>query len=231
MNTGIQDAYNLAWKLALVSRGLASSSLLDSYEEERRPVAAGVIEDTVRRSVNFGKPTEPPGRLHDTQILVSYTAGPLASGETGYRLGPGDRIPDVQGLRHQGMGFSLRLFDLIRRPRFTLLALPDSGELQQLEAVVGQLSTLWPGLFATIAILPAGRAWDDPPGITVVEDANKAVSATFGQSAPGAVLLRPDGYIAFVGSISAEPLLDYLRSILGGSPPPASMSNLASSRL
>lgn len=213
MNTGIQDACNLAWKLALVSRGLASTALLDSYEEERRPVAAGVIEDTVRRSLNFGKPAEPPGRLHDTQMLVTYAGGPLARGEARGPLRPGDHMPDIQGLRHRGMGFPLRLFDLTRGPHFTILALPKADELEELEVLAARLAAIWPRLFATIAILPAGQAWDDPPGITVVEAAGDAVSALFGESAPAIVLLRPDGYIAFMGSISAETLFDYLRCV------------------
>ena len=54
MNTGIQDAYNLAWKLALVVQGAAPESLLDSYEAERRPVGADVVARTRAAAMNFG---------------------------------------------------------------------------------------------------------------------------------------------------------------------------------
>ncbi len=55
MNTGIQDAYNLAWKMALVLRDRADARLLDSYEAERRPVGAEVVERTRRASMSFGR--------------------------------------------------------------------------------------------------------------------------------------------------------------------------------
>jgi 2-polyprenyl-6-methoxyphenol hydroxylase-like FAD-dependent oxidoreductase len=55
MNTGIQDAYNLAWKFALVLRGCADPSLLDSYEAERRPVGADVVARTRAASMAFGR--------------------------------------------------------------------------------------------------------------------------------------------------------------------------------
>jgi 2-polyprenyl-6-methoxyphenol hydroxylase-like FAD-dependent oxidoreductase len=215
MNTGIQDACNLAWKLALVSRGLASASLLDSYEAERRPVAAGVIEDTVRRSLSLGKPAEPPNRLHDTQMLVSYAGGPLARGEAGGTLKPGDRLPDIQGLRHRGMGFPLRLFDLVRGPRFTILAFPDTEDFGRLETIAAGLAATWSGVFATVAFLRAGQTWNDPPGIAVVEDANDAMRALFDGAAPSLILLRPDGYIGFMGAMAEAPVLEYLQSVVG----------------
>lgn len=215
MNTGIQDAYNLAWKLAAVAQGQAGPALLDSYEAERRPVAADVIEDTVRRSMNFGKPAEPPDRLHDTQILVSYASGPLAGGEAGFRLRPGDRIPDVQGLRQRATGFPLRLFDLTRKPGFTLLAWPDLAARDRLEAIAARLAWAWPGLFTAIALLPAGQDWDDPPGVTVVTDAGDAVAALFGDARRAAVLIRPDGYIALIDALTEEALLAYLSTVAG----------------
>jgi len=219
MNTGIQDAANLAWKLALVCRGLAPAALLDSYEAERRPVAAAVIEDTVRRSVGLGKPAEPPHRLHDTQLLVSYAGGPLAPGQADGGPAPGDRMPDMQGLRKVGIGFPLRLFDLTGGPGFTLLAFPKAGEFAELEALAARLATSWPGCFATVAILPAGQAWDDPPGIAVVEDVGDAVNGLFAGAPPALLLLRPDGYVAFRGAMSAEPLLGYLQAMIGLQPP------------
>ena len=73
MNTGIQDAYNLAWKLALVASGAAPETLLDSYEAERRPVGAEVVARTRTASVHLGRePAGKPDRLADTQIRVSY---------------------------------------------------------------------------------------------------------------------------------------------------------------
>jgi 2-polyprenyl-6-methoxyphenol hydroxylase-like FAD-dependent oxidoreductase len=118
MNTGIQDAYNLAWKLALVLDGAAPEALLDSYEAERRPVGADVVARTRAASENFGKePGGKPDRQADTQILVSYrgtdwirddakdvnASGPVA----------GDRAPDAQGLWRHGVGFPVRMFEIL----------------------------------------------------------------------------------------------------------------------
>ena len=70
MNTGIQDAYNLAWKMALVLKREAPESLLDSYEEERLPVGADVVARTRAESENIGRPEAKQDRLADTQILT-----------------------------------------------------------------------------------------------------------------------------------------------------------------
>src|SRR3712207_9527061 len=73
MNTGVQDAYNLAWKLAPVLDGAAPETLLDSYEAERRPVGAEVVARTLAASLSYGREAGgAPDRLADTQIRVSY---------------------------------------------------------------------------------------------------------------------------------------------------------------
>jgi 2-polyprenyl-6-methoxyphenol hydroxylase-like FAD-dependent oxidoreductase len=72
MNTGIQDAYNLAWKLALVLKGAGPEALLDSYEAERRPVGADVVARTRAASERYGRERGEADRLADTQITVSY---------------------------------------------------------------------------------------------------------------------------------------------------------------
>jgi 2-polyprenyl-6-methoxyphenol hydroxylase-like FAD-dependent oxidoreductase len=72
MNTGIQDAYNLAWKMSLVLAGKADTRLLESYEAERHRVARDVIARTTEEGVNLGRCGKPPHRLADTQILLNY---------------------------------------------------------------------------------------------------------------------------------------------------------------
>jgi 2-polyprenyl-6-methoxyphenol hydroxylase-like FAD-dependent oxidoreductase len=125
MNTGIQDAYNLAWKLVAVLRGGADARLLDSYDAERRPVGADVVERTKAASLTFGRERATrENRLADTQILVNYRGSPLvteASGVEGIGLRPGDRAPDVLGLRQEKVGFPLRLFDVIRGTTHVLM--------------------------------------------------------------------------------------------------------------
>ena len=119
MNTGIQDAYNLAWKLALVLDGAAPAALLDSYEAERRPVGAEVVARTHAASVNLGRERRPPDRLADTQILVSYRGTRWVRDDAVGVLDDavpqaGDRAPDAGELRRHGIGYPLRLFDLLR---------------------------------------------------------------------------------------------------------------------
>ena len=77
MNTGIQDAANLAWKLALVHRGQARISLLDSYERERRPVAQGVVSTTDRLTRLATVRSPLARRLRNVMITIAGRAGSL----------------------------------------------------------------------------------------------------------------------------------------------------------
>lgn len=214
MNTGIQDADNLAWKLALVARGEAAPVLLDSYEAERRPIAEHVIADTVERSMSIGKPSAPPDRLQDTQIRVSYAEGPIVGGAPQAGLAPGDRMPDIQGLRQRGVGFPLRLFDLTRGPWFTLLAFPGDGDSDALQSIVARLSADFPGKVASVAILRQGSAEPDRPEITVVRAEAEALQAVFDGAPPALILLRPDGYVGYIGAMALDPLRDFLATTL-----------------
>ena len=132
MNTGIQDAYNLAWKLALVLDGAAPEALLDSYEAERRPVGAEVIARTRAATEGYGREAgSKPDRLADTQIRVSYRGTGFVRDDGGSpdAMHPvaGDRAPDVSGLRRRDLGFPLRLFDLLRGTEHVLVAyLPEA---------------------------------------------------------------------------------------------------------
>ncbi|MEV6259688.1 FAD-dependent monooxygenase [Streptomyces sp. NPDC051784] len=110
LNTSVQDAYNLGWKLGQVLRHGAPVALLDTYEQERRPVAAEMLGLSTR--IHRG---EQERGAAAQQLGLGYREGPLASGRAGL-LKSGDRAPD--GLAGEGR----RLFDLFRGPHFTLLA-------------------------------------------------------------------------------------------------------------
>ncbi|GAA2780844.1 FAD-dependent monooxygenase [Saccharopolyspora taberi] len=118
MNTGIGDAENLAWKLALVVDGTASPALLDTYEAERRPLAEEVLRGTTFNTkvllgggavTRFARDrvltpllklpaVQRAGTNIASQLLVSYRRGPLGSGR-GPRPRPGDRVRDFECLR------------------------------------------------------------------------------------------------------------------------------------
>ncbi|MCS7481043.1 FAD-dependent monooxygenase [Umezawaea endophytica] len=128
MNTGLGDAENLAWKLALVASGHAEAALLDTYEAERRPIAEGVLSSTsgMTRLIVGESATARFLRDHvlvpmmnrgfvqkaiwekSSQLKVTYRGGPLGGG---HRFGrgprPGDRVPDRQCARADGTGTRL----------------------------------------------------------------------------------------------------------------------------
>jgi len=123
LNTGVQDTYNLGWKLAYVLRG-GPDSLLDTYEAERVPVAAAVLGLTKQiyrtGSLKRGEATN--------QLRLHYRTSPLSSGKPLGKLHPGDRMPDVQ------LSDCTRLFDQMRgthatefvtRDRTRILIRPD----------------------------------------------------------------------------------------------------------
>ena len=132
MNTAVQDAYNLGWKLGHVLRHGAPAALLDTYEAERLPVAAHLLEFVVQMHKDWlgkAKDKEEPRKGEHMQLGLNYRGGPLsvderaAVGEGVTRAG--DRAPDAR-LR-DAAGAPVRLFDLFRGPHFTLLALDGAA--------------------------------------------------------------------------------------------------------
>jgi len=203
MNTGIQDAYNLAWKLALVLRGAADPVLLDSYEAERRPVGEATIARTLNASVQFGRESGAPDRLADTQIRVTYRGGDWVQDEFSGQPGPhaGDRAPDCIGLRRRHVGFPLRLFDVLRGTEHVLLvpcAAAQPGAVQQLEQLLAAMPGRLAGYLRVVAITPAGTTLPERPGAQTLIDAAGAFEAAYGARA--AYLVRPDGYVGWRGA-------------------------------
>jgi 2-polyprenyl-6-methoxyphenol hydroxylase-like FAD-dependent oxidoreductase len=121
MNTGLQDAMNLAWKLALVERGDADPALLDSYDAERRPVAEMVarsgdefdqmqlvtsrVERDRRDRAVRDNLVAAVGRHHEivaaAEMDVSYAGSPIVVGDAGRGLAPGQRLPALRELTHR----------------------------------------------------------------------------------------------------------------------------------
>jgi 2-polyprenyl-6-methoxyphenol hydroxylase-like FAD-dependent oxidoreductase len=117
LNTGVQDAYNLGWKLAHVVTG-GPASLLDTYESERLPIAAAVLGLSKHlhqsRSIKRGDATN--------QLALHYRTSSLSSGDKLGDLSPGDRMPDRR------IGGS-RLFERMRGPQATELQLADGPRI------------------------------------------------------------------------------------------------------
>lgn len=118
VNTGIQDAQNLARKLALAVSGATTPDLLDSYDAERRPVGEEVVGRTVRSARDgIGADSTDPQYVirREAQLLIDYADSPIVAS------GAGRRADDANGLTRDTVTGPLRLFQLFGRDHTTLL--------------------------------------------------------------------------------------------------------------
>ncbi|SED63571.1 2-polyprenyl-6-methoxyphenol hydroxylase [Streptomyces sp. 2231.1] len=138
LNTSVQDAYNLGWKLGAVLRGGTPEALLDTYEEERRANAAAVLDLSTgvhRGEVRRGRATVQLGLGYPESSLSVDTRG--AGGETA-KVRAGDRAPD-------GTVDGVRLFDAFRGPHWTLLG--AAGALPGVRTLPAAPDSYGPGVF------------------------------------------------------------------------------------
>ncbi|MFD7415964.1 FAD-dependent monooxygenase [Kitasatospora purpeofusca] len=205
LNTGVQDAYNLAWKLALALRGAAADGLLDSYHAERHPVGAEVVGRTVRHARGEADADDlTTVLLRQAQLLVNYRGGPLGDegGATGAGPRAGDRAPDCTGLERPLTAFPQRLFDLLRaRPHHALLLYAGAGadgaaRAEHLHALADAARAAAHGLL-DVHVLLAGDAPAPPEGLLLpyARDAAGSFRAAYAPADGEAFLVRPDGYL------------------------------------
>ena len=241
MNTGIQDAYNLAWKLALVISG-APEKLLDSYEAERLPVGRKVLQQTdvnhrlrvsgsVVADILMDRVVFPLLRVpaildvvgdfvlkRGAQLDVNYRASSL-SGQTGsFRKGPksGDRAPDGQLLDPSGQPTSL--FAQFRTPDFRLLIFQGrrhAADAKALVAIGRRVRAATDGL-----VIPTMITSDNTntPGddIYVLNDPEQRTHVSYGATTPSLYLIRPDGYVGFrCHAVDEAELVNYLQRHYG----------------
>ncbi|WP_326708262.1 FAD-dependent monooxygenase [Streptomyces sp. NBC_01474] len=218
LNTGVQDAHNLAWKLALTVRGLATDDVLESYHSERHPVAQEVVDRTVRHArtvrqagagpLNNGADTEMALR-RQAQLLVAYPDSPLvqpqaADGTPAAGPAPGDRAPDCRGLLSDLAAYPRRLFDLLRTPRHVLLLFAGSEHASgdgaaRLEACAAEAHRAAHGLLDAYLVTAAEVAEDARPvGLRPprVRDAAGEFRDAYAPRDGEALLIRPDGYLS-----------------------------------
>ncbi len=202
MNTGIQDAYNLAWKLALAVNGAAAPALLDSYQAERRPVGEEVVGRTVRHARQGFESEHDDARtmvLREAQLLVGYRGSPIVADEGTVAAGPvaGERAPDARGLRTTGRSFALRLFELLRGPQHTLLCCVDTEQdMQHAEALVAAVRQRFDQPLRIQLI--ASAAWPDlASSWPVAHDEQGAFRAAYATAGGSVLVIRPDGYIGY----------------------------------
>ncbi|MFE9689228.1 FAD-dependent oxidoreductase [Micromonospora sp. NPDC005806] len=229
MNTGIQDAWNLAWKLALAVRGIAAPGLLDSYETERRPEGEEIVGRAVRMAFTDELDRADLERqfLQEMSMLLSYANSPLVgesvSDPDALRNGPGpgDRTPDVGGLRRRGVGHALRLRDLTRGGRHTLLvyadASADDAALTAVAELCADLHGQASGEIDVYLLLSPDAPTPRLPAPPVVVDADNGFRATYGVAGTALYLVRPDGHVGFRSQpIDGDGLRKHLHLVFGG---------------
>ena len=199
LNIGVQDAVNLGWKLAQVVKRTSPDSLLDTYHAERHPVAARVLRNTMA-SVALRRQDERTKAARDIVAELLRMDEPrkrfaaMMSGlDIHYNLGEGHpllgrRMPDLDLVAANG---PLRVFTLLHEARPVLLNLGEPG---------GFDITPWADRVRSVDAEYAGR-WELP-----------ALGAV---PAPTAVLIRPDGYVAWVGDVTQRGLVDALTTWFG----------------
>ncbi|WP_374777984.1 FAD-dependent monooxygenase [Streptomyces sp. NBC_01310] len=237
MNTGIQDACNLAWKLSLAVEGAAHPALLASYDAERRPVGEEVVGRTVRHAAR-GVESDPEDAatlmMREAQLLVAYRGSPVVD-PTGEGPGPrpGDRAPDCSGLTGQIAAYPLRLYDLLRDRGHVLLLYvygtetgtetgagtstgSESGTgLDELARTARESSG---GRVETCVILPADARTDGPVGdagvLPAYRDAAGEFARLYAADQPTAFVIRPDGYLgARLSPVTPQALAAHLATV------------------
>ncbi|MCT9623907.1 FAD-dependent monooxygenase [Pseudarthrobacter equi] len=192
LNIGVQDAVNLGWKLAQVLHGTSRESLLDTYSEERHPVAARVLRNTMAQSAlrrpdpRIAAVGEVVAELLGMEEPRRRFAGMQSGLDVHYDLGEGHpllgrRMPDLDLETQAG---PLRMYTLLHTARPVLLNLGTAGTVD---------STPLPPAVQLVDAYYGGE-WELPVLGTV--------------ASPSAVLVRPDGYVAWVGEGSASGLAE-----------------------
>jgi 2-polyprenyl-6-methoxyphenol hydroxylase-like FAD-dependent oxidoreductase len=215
MNTGIQDAYNLAWKLAFVLRGKADAKILDSYNEERLPNARHLLRSTDRMFnlvasrgwlLSFMRTNVVPPLAKYilaskaikkrffpfiSQIGISYRDSALSKhGNEKFAVQAGDRMPYF-------LLDGASIYDKLREPKFHLIVFADGADHYQ--TTIKDLQSKY-GDFLDCQVIPL--SWQ--------------VLDAFGTDNPFIVLLRPDNYIGFIGTEdSLSQVETYLHAVIG----------------
>jgi 2-polyprenyl-6-methoxyphenol hydroxylase-like FAD-dependent oxidoreductase len=231
MNSGLQDAFNLAWKLALVHHGAADPALLDSYEAERRPVAEMITQsgDVTEDAQTLTDPAkrnsrdqaikamlaDPATRHHEVvaeaELNVDYSRSPIVSGDADSDLAPGKRLPNtIQVQRSDGQ--PCRLHELAHRAGHTLMLLggptAHGPVLVELHTALRELTTDSPLFEAAIALSTQSELRDQ---IGRLEPAGAALLGVQGITL---LVVRPDGYVGLRSDGDHLSALEHYRKLV-----------------
>jgi hypothetical protein len=203
MNTGIQDAHNLAWKLALALEGEASDRLLDSYDAERRPVGEEVVGRTVRSArEGIGADSDDPYYVlrREAQLLIDYADSPIVGPPMGVEPNPGSRAPDAPGLTRDAVTNPLRLYSLLGRDTHTTLLYAGdrttSGDFADLERAAAAATAAAHGRMDAY-LVAAPTADVDGTMLPLLRDADGSFARVYSATDGSVFVLRPDGYLGW----------------------------------
>jgi 2-polyprenyl-6-methoxyphenol hydroxylase-like FAD-dependent oxidoreductase len=212
MNTGIQDGYNLGWKLAATLAG-APAVLLDSYEPERMAAARSAL-DIATRLLEKHRRGDADAHVRGPEVhgfALNYRDDPLSRDD---RANPGallagDRAPDAPVTTADGR--PIRLFDRFRGPHWTLLAFGSTHA----DTVAALADRFGPALRAHTVIRPG-----EPADRHAVVDSDGHVLAAYGVADDALMLVRPDGYLGLVTSPGSIERVNEYWTALHGAPIP-----------
>jgi hypothetical protein len=206
MNTGIQDAYNLGWKLAAVIAG-ADASLLDTYEEERLPVAArvlGISNELLAKAVQSKHIAGPRG-AETLQLGIHYRGHRLAQelrANPG-KIQAGDRAPDAPDLLTNDR--TCRMFDLIRGTHLTVLAFGNDWD-----RVIADIRAHHGNAARSFVI----RESKESDALSVLQDQATHAVRHYDIHDDVLMIVRPDGYIGMATEEKrSQAVLSYLAMI------------------
>jgi len=210
MNTGLQDAFNLAWKLALVCQGHCTPTILDSYEAERRPVAemVGAEGDEVEHAQTLSDPGErrardrtlravfadPKSRHHEAiaeaELDIDYGDSPIVMGDAHQSLAPGQRLPDTIEVRLASG--EMCLHELTHRAGHTALVVGGSSTCDdELARLFDSIRTRSDRVFIDETIAVTTRSEPQHAWARL----SPAAAERLGVDAITLLVVRPDGHI------------------------------------
>jgi NADPH-dependent dioxygenase len=218
LNTGVQDAFNLAWKLAMVIHGHAEETLLDTYDAERVPIGQALLASTGKvMSTAMVAPAASEAQESDRgyarqlirnmsglAIGYAYSFLTVPGDESGEGPRPGQRLTQISAADAQSPGWTI-LRTLLRNPGWKLLVFPAN------DTVAPELASL-PAWLERVTISQSRH--DDDHSVWDVDGRVKdTVAATDGDW----ILVRPDGYLSARGT-GGTGVLDVLDRVIGVHP-------------
>jgi 2-polyprenyl-6-methoxyphenol hydroxylase-like FAD-dependent oxidoreductase len=210
MNTGIQDAHNLAWKLALAVHGHAAPGLLGSYDAERRPIGEEVVGRTVRSArEGIGADANDPDQVirREAQLLIDYAGSPIVA------AGAGGRAPDANGLKRAAVAGPLRLFSLFGTGHTVLLyADGDAGpaDVERFEAAAAAARTATSDT-VDVYLVAAPAADVGTTVLPLLRDDDGDFARRYSVAGTSVFVVRPDGYLGFAAhGVAADALVSHL---------------------